>query len=163
MSRMSVQKVLFRRTLDVAHRLSLMVRLSKENEYYIEKGVKWIGIELGPVDLIYWSDTTLNNARKSLVHEIGHYIVASGWQRGRKDYGIPPFKYMGGRNEIHWDTIEAKAQLVEKEIERRIGVPTREVGDVIGVEGVALEKAKTWWEEKGKTEIGALLTSVIRL
>jgi hypothetical protein len=60
----------------------------------------------------------------SLLHEIGHYIVAPPQRRKMKDYGIPNLSYneKNKKRKMRWDYEEVKAQMVEQKLEDFLGV-----------------------------------------
>lgn len=91
---------------------------------------------------------------RDVLHDIGHFLVAPPQRRKRKDFGIPNDETKSRTTK--WLTEEYKAQIIQRDLERYVGVSSSEP------ESLKKEKSKVrdgkdnyyslrgWYEKEGK-------------
>lgn len=90
----------------------------------------------------------------SILHEIGHFLVAPPQRRKRKDYGIPKSALTISGRKKKWDDEEQKAVLIEAELCEYVGVRFLQ-GDFSIKE--CMDSHEDWFEKEGKTIIKTVI------
>jgi len=96
-----------------------------------------------------------NRVARHVAHELGHFLVAPGGRRYRKDFGIPEVKRSRASGE-RWELDEYKAQLVDNYIlrlcgfEKRFRLPKNPLWRECKKRNYIALQAKEWWDTKGK-------------
>lgn len=108
-----------------------------------------INIEVDIVSIFY--KESQSEIVHNILHEIGHYLLASKTRRKKKDYGIPASSFNN-----YWNTDEERAQVIANYLSKKLGF-----GSIKGTLNLNDDDdLRKWWNSAGKSMVDKLLMKV---